>query len=705
MVLSNENDLEYLKTLTYKLTGNLFAEDASIQDYVDNIVGYFANIIYSMPNHVYWLDSQCVLRGGNNNLAHQLNLQTGADLAGLSYEQMAQAAKLPTKKLEAFRVTELDVMQTGIPSIDKEEPPIKVGEKTFYYLSNKTPLRNKKGEIVGVVGISTDITKLKKTQLDLKIALQKAETANQAKTEFLENMRHDIRTPVAGMIGCAQLIQSQPNNPEQVTEFATNLVEASEALLALLNTVLESVKVASGEIPTIKKKFDLYKLLKQLIYLNKPYAANKQLALSLDYDATIPRYVIGGSVQIQRIILELITNALKFTKEGQIKVSARLMKQEKESRQLIIKLSVSDTGIGIALDQQTEVYTRFKRLTPAYQGIYAGTGLGLSVVKQFMDDLGGELSLESQPNHGSTFTCLIPLQEPLLMDSEGVEELLPIENKALKKTLVRNKPLRTPSNATGRRILVVEDHAIAAKIAQQVLAQLHYQVDVAESAKIALTLLKKNYYDLVLMDIGLPDTNGEELTHQLLLQPDKHNPSLPVIGLTAHIDAGNTRRCIDAGMSAVYAKPLTTEKALEIVHAFIPEHTQLPSSAPSLHAEVDIFKGLAILDINRARQFMGNKQFLKEGLALLVSSLTEELGILKKQHQKKDWQAIKALAHKWRGGASYCGARRLEKACEQLETALQTGAACEQAEDLYQQLIRETEATKEASKQYISNNI
>ncbi len=695
-VLPNKNDIEYLKKLTFKITGDLFSEKASIQEYVENIVGYFTNIIYSLPNNVYWLDNNCVLRGGNDNLAHQLNFQTGADLAGLSYEQMAQAAKLPTKELEPFRITELEVMKTGIPSINKEEPPIKAGEKTFYYLSNKTPLKNKKGDIVGVVGISTDITKLKEAQLNLDMALKKAEAANQAKTEFLENMRHDIRTPVAGIVGCAQLIQSQASNAAKVTEFANDLVESSDALLEFLNKVLESINVASGEIPLLKKKFDLYKLLEQIINLNKSYAVSKNLELNLVYDDIIPKYVIGDPIRVQRIVLELLTNALKFTEKGQIKVTACLRRSE--TKAIIIQLSVSDTGIGIPTDKQQAVYTRFKRLTPSYQGIYSGTGLGLSIVKQFMDDLDGEISLQSQPQQGSTFTCLIPFQEPLFMDSNDVEEIRPIESKLPKKIAVNESLLESP-NASGSRILVVEDQAIAAKIAQHVLTKLHYQVDVAENGKIALALIEQNHYDLILMDIGLPDNDGGEVTRRIRLKQWKSNPSVPIVGLTAHISAENKRRCIDAGMNAIYTKPLTPEKALEILNAFIPQHQKILS--PAINTDIDSFKDLSVLDINKAVQFMGSKEFVKEALALLVSGLTEEIEVIKQRHQEKDWPAIKAMAHKWRGGAGYCGTRRLEEACRQLETYLQTGFL-EQAEGFYQQLIQEAEAAKEAVKKYIS---
>ena len=163
----------------------------------------------------------------------------------------------------------------------------------------------------------------------------------------------------------------------------------------------------------------MHKELEQIVRLNKPQANIKHINLHLDYDKSIPAYLLGDPLRLQRIVLELVTNALKYTDKGEIKVGARLIKNKTHTGQLIIELCVSDTGMGIPRDKQNEVYTRFTRLVPAYRGIYPGTGLGLSVVKQFIDDLGGEIHIESDIGKGATFICLIPLQESLSTKDEN----------------------------------------------------------------------------------------------------------------------------------------------------------------------------------------------------------------------------------------------------------------------------------------------
>ncbi|HEY2566678.1 MAG TPA: ATP-binding protein [Candidatus Aquirickettsiella sp.] len=699
--MKEEKAIEYLRTLILKITGNPPSEKkASVKDYIDDIVYYFTNILHSMPNNVYWLDRNCVLRGGNDELAHKLNLKSGFDLEGLTYEQMAQVARLPTKEFEPYRITELAVMKTGTPSVAKEEPPITDQGKTFYYLSNKTPLRNKAGEIIGVVGISTDITKLKKIQFDLDVALKRAEAANEAKTEFLENMRHDIRTPLSGIVGCARIIQSEAGDSEKVSEYTEDLIQSSEALLNFLNRVLEGIKVANGEMPLIKKKFDLKKTIQAIIDLNKSLAAKKKLDLTLEIDEKIPPYLIGDPVRLQRIILELVTNALRFTKQGSIDVEIKLKKHE--TQQDVIEIKVRDTGIGISKDKRDEIFTRFTRLTPAHQGIYKGLGLGLSIVKQLVDDLGGEIYVDSQLKQGTAFTCLIPFQEPLVMDNVGVEEdiSLPIENEIFKSTSENRSKIALSHQdlaSDQRRILLVEDDKLAAKIAESILTELNCVIDVAADARTALQRVQKQDYHLILMDIGLPDMDGIALTHRMRLQQWQRTDTTPIIGLTAHIDVENRQRCLDAGMNTVILKPFKKETAVELLKTFVPDASV--NQVSSL-AEIRPISG-AVLDIDAMKAVLKNEELIKDCIHLMVLGLKKDLVELPRLHQSSNWQAIREIAHKRQGGASYCGTKRLEQACKQIDDYIRENGPNEQANTLYRQLIQEMEAAKTMCEDYL----
>ncbi|MES2142510.1 MAG: ATP-binding protein [Pseudomonadota bacterium] len=662
---------------------------------------FIIELLKRLPVHVFWKNKEGKYLGCNDLFAHNLDLASVEAVIGKTdYD-------FPVKKedSDAYRRDDKEVMESRTPKLNIEEEQTFPDGKKIYLLTSKVPVFDKNNKVIGILGVYNDITEKKKAEQALKKAKEKAEVANEAKTEFLENMRHDIRTPLSGIVGCAQLIQMQADDPKKVSEYATDLIQSSDALLEFLNKILESIQVASGEIPLLKKKFNLYHELEQVIHLNKPQAAIKKLSLHVDYDKAIPAYLMGDPVRVQRILLELVTNALKFTDKGEIKIMARLMKNKTRSEQEIIQLSVSDTGIGIPLDKQHEVYTRFKRLMPSYQGIYPGTGLGLSVVKQFIDDLDGELHLKSKPEQGSTFTCLIPFQESLSTKEEDeIEEtpLFALEDNHLPGSKVPKLPL--PGLMTsGSRVLVVEDNPIAVKVAVGILSNLNCQTDSVENGRTAVAFIEKNHYDLILMDIGLPDGDGCEATRRIRLKQWQRNPSVPIVGLTAHITEEKKRNCLKNGMNAIYTKPLTVEKASEILHAFLSHPQSSSLTEEKRDQSLDSLESLPIFDKDQALKLLGSKEVINQMLALLESELTKELSSLKQHHQANDWSAIRMIAHKWQGGASYCGTRRLEEACRQLETYLQKGSL-KQADALYQRLIQEAQAAKETAKKYISQN-
>ncbi|WP_218814136.1 ATP-binding protein [Rickettsiella endosymbiont of Dermanyssus gallinae] len=662
---------------------------------------FIIELLKRLPVHVFWKDKEGEYLGCNELFAHNLGLASVEAVIGKTdYD-------FPVKKedSDAYRRDDKEVMESRIPKLNIEEEQTFPDGKKIYLLTSKVPVVDKNNEVIGILGVYNDITEKKKAEQALKLAKEKAEVANEAKTEFLENMRHDIRTPLSGIVGCAHLIQTQSNNPKKVAEYATDLVDSSNALLEFLNKILESIQIATGEIPLLKKKFSLYKILDQVVRLNKPQADVKNLNLHFDYDENIPPYLLGDPIRIQRITLELVTNALKYTDKGEIKVSTRLIENKK--REVIIELCVSDTGMGIPRDKHHEIYTRFTRLTPSYQGIYPGTGLGLSVVKQFIDELGGEIQLDSQPNQGSTFRCFIPLQEALSpADYESESEEISLFAKGahiVTKKATEASELQEMFVTTGSRVLVVEDNPIAAKVAQGALLELNCQTDIAADGKTALTLVEKNYYDLILMDIGLPDGDGCDVTRRIRLKQWQSNPSVPIIGLTAHTVEEKKKRCLENGMNAIYSKPLTPEKASEILSVFLSHSQATTSVSKEDHDESsnDNLQSLPLLNKEKAIGLLGSEETLHELLELLVSSLTKEIAELKQYHQNKDWQSIGNLAHKWKGGASYCGASRLEQVCKEIGAVLRAKSP-EEPEILYPQLLQVAEETNEAAKKAIS---
>lgn len=637
-----------------------------------------------LPVNINLIDTQGYVAWGNKRMLDTLHLTSLEQFVGKHISEWNELNEIRWNFCKK-------VIESG-----KEITVEESYEDADYLAIRKPVLYN--GEIKGVLGISIDITDKKKAERELILAKEAAEAASQAKTEFLENMRHDIRTPLSGIVGCARIIQSESNIPEKVAEYAKDLFQSSEALLNFLNKILEGIKVASGEMPLFKKKFDFKKNIQDIIDLNKSLAAKKNLILTLKVDDAIPPYLIGDPVRLQRIILELVTNALRFTQQGNIDVEAKLRKHE--AQQDVIEITVRDTGVGITKEKQDEIFTRFTRLSPSHQGIYQGLGLGLSIVKQFVDDLGGEVYVKSQLQQGSTFTCLIPFQVPLVMNNDGVEDVpSPGESELFKNTFesMQNIGLVPKLEADQRRILLVEDDQLAAKIAQSILTELDCAIDVVPDAKTALKSIQNKDYQLILMDVGLPDMDGIALTHRIRLLQWQRTDTTPIVGLTAHIDIENRQRCLDAGMNTVILKPLNKETAKELLKTFVPETSVNQIPTPT---KIRPISG-PVLDIDAMKAILKNEELIKDCLHLMVLGLKKDLVELPKLHQSANWQAIREIAHKRQGGASYCGAKRLEQACKQIDDYIRETGPNGQANTLYRQLIQEMEAAKTVCEEYL----
>jgi two-component system aerobic respiration control sensor histidine kinase ArcB len=528
------------------------------------------NLVDHLPGDIYWKDKDGMWAGLNRHCAQ--SLQRMGFIKKANEKEVIGKTDYQLFDLETadgYRQNDIEVMENKKEISREEHTQLPTGEKLIL-LSIKRPIYNDNNEVVGILGNTIDITYLKKIEAELKDAKEKAEAASNAKTEFLENMRHDIRTPLTGIVGFSDILRMESQD-SRTREYADNLVASSHALLDLLDEVLEAIRVSSGEVPKLKKKFNLQKTLQNIIELNRAKAAQKKLQLSLDYDPKIPTYLVGDKIRLHRIALELMANALNFTDRGFVKLTAKFV--QRNHHELIIKLIVEDSGIGIPKDKQQEIYVQFKRLTPSYQGIYKGAGLGLSVIKQFIDELEGEIYVESEPRKGSTFTCVFPIREALINDESGVDDdVETFVNKRVDTVyaqgLQRSRRDEKPA-AYQHCVLVVEDNAIAQLVAKAILSNFNCEAHIAENGQQAIDLWQRNAYDLIFMDIGLPDMEGYEVSRSIRAQELPKKTYVPIIALTAHASEENKKRCIEAGMEAVFTKPLTAKVCTHIIESFI----------------------------------------------------------------------------------------------------------------------------------------
>ena len=370
-----------------------------------------------LPQYLFWKDRRSVYLGCNQRYAELVGLSSPEAIIGQTDQNLNWQPTGDTATL--FQQGDQHTL-SGSPITNQEETLVLPSGKKIIALVSKLPIVDGDGQALGVVGYFSDITELKEKESELQKAKQQAEAANRAKSAFMANISHDIRTPLSGLVGFAETAASRYHTAQEHDDLCC-LVQAGHALLKLLNEVVEFSRLECGALPHAELKFNLAELLSHVIALEKPSVAAKKLAFKVTVDKKIPTYLIGDSVRLHRILLNLISNAIKFTHTGFVNLTAELAQQK--DRELILKFAIQDSGVGIPADQQALIFSRFTRLIPSYQGHYSGSGLGLAVVKQFVNDLHGEIYVESKEQQGSIFTCLIPCRQALIPDTQNAVKM------------------------------------------------------------------------------------------------------------------------------------------------------------------------------------------------------------------------------------------------------------------------------------------
>ena len=378
---------------------------------------FLKNITRVLPQYLFWKDAQSVYLGCNENFAQLVGLRSCEDIIGKTdFELNWQPYGLMA---EDFQQADQDTLN-GHPITNQEEILMLPDGKKIMTLVSKRPIVDDDGSLLGIVGYFTDITALKEKERELRLAKQQAEAANQAKSIFLTNMSHDLRTPLSGLLGMAHLMEQEMES-ESGQAAVKDLIRAGGQLLNLINEFIEFSKCEAGDLPVYDVKFNLRELIDNVMALHTPAAQEKQLHFDLAWDDQLPTYVIGDATRLHRILLSLISNAIKFTHEGSVTIGLRRL--QRKARRLVIECWIQDTGIGIPADKRQQIFSRFTRLHPAYQARYPGSGLGLALAKQFIDDLDGEIYVESLEHQGSTFTFLAPLKMPLSESAQHAQSI------------------------------------------------------------------------------------------------------------------------------------------------------------------------------------------------------------------------------------------------------------------------------------------
>jgi PAS domain S-box-containing protein len=574
--------------------------------------------------------------------------------------------------------------------------------REYWVITTLTPVINQKGEVERVIAIDSDITPRKRMEEELIIAnkigehllkkgnkaleeLSKAkkqvEETSKVKEQFMANMSHEIRTPMNGIIGLTEVLLKTELTHDQ-REYLKAIKSSGDTLLVVINDILDLSKMEAGKMTFEAIPFRLRHLVSSMGDLFSPKVKEKGIVMKNWIDPAIPEHLVGDPVRLSQILMNLVSNAVKFTQKGHIELIAKLLKEEGEQVQL--EISVIDTGRGIPQDKMSSLFLDFTQVSADITRQYGGTGLGLAITKRLVELQGGRIKVQSTAGIGSMFTFTLSFSK--------CNAAVNIEEYDIAEEF-------NSSELQNLNVLVVEDNPVNQLLAEKLLTDWGCSVMLADNGKIAMEKLRENPFDAIMMDIKMPEMDGYEATDYIRKNLPPPVCLIPIIAVTAHAATWESEKCIAAGMNDYISKPFNSRELYRklVKHALkrkqpgaepgqggdnnkqsaIAKEEKMKEQQPVKHTDLGFLKEVA----------KGNDEFVKKIVNSFITQATADIERMQQSLENKDWETLHFIAHKMKSSIHFVGIKELHDTIRDIEKFAQEKTNADALQQLVPQFI------------------